>query len=199
MHLQEPRGISLRWASGGGLVRINLRGSTNLLRVIPTVQVATSPHGRIINSWLVAQTSKILDHTKNNSVLLFWSSGRRTVRDQQCPCLPVAGNVGGCRWVKLGCLLLYHLEKHLFVTQRRHSTFASCCISTDLTVTKECLYWRDYDWRENKRHRKEMVEWKILNHRKQVALSWWPQIQKAKWKQKVDFQHLVCMRNRCSY
>lgn len=94
-----------------GPVRINLRGSTNLLRVIPTIQVAISPHGRILNSLLVAQTSKILDNTKNNSVLLFWSSGRRTVQDQQYPCLPVAGNVGGCRWVKLGCFLLYHLGK----------------------------------------------------------------------------------------
>lgn len=115
----------------GRLVGINLRGSTNLLRVTPTIQVAISPHGRILNSLSVAQMSKILDHTKNNSVLPFWSSGRRTVWDQQYPCLPVMLEVAG-GWNEAASSFTTW-EKHLIVTQRRHSTFASSCLSTGLT------------------------------------------------------------------
>lgn len=38
-------------------------------------------------------------------------------------------------------------------TQRRHGTFAYCCVSTGVTMTEECLYWHD-KWRENSRYRK---------------------------------------------
>lgn len=49
------------------------------------------------------------------------------------------------------------------VTQRRHYTFAFCCVSTGVTMTEECLYRHDYKWGENSRYRKKNGGIKNIN------------------------------------